>query len=530
MASENPPPSSGLPPPDTDYSDDDSIRQIISERTPLSGDDTPRYNMGSPVPSVHGVDPSIWQTFKIRVPYYVPVLEWLPRYRLAWLSKDIMAGLTVACLMIPQGLSYATALAGLEAVNGLYAVCFPAFVYAIFGTSRQLSVGPEALLSMLVGTAIAQQVHYNPKLGTPDGIIMIASLLTFFVGLFTFILGLLRLGFLDSIMSRALLRGFITAVAFVIIVQQSITMFGLTERARDWNLSEESTTLERLLFLIANLSKSHPLTAIVSCSSVGFLLGFRVLKNRFPKSTLLQTTPEILVCVVVLTTLTGIFQWQKMNLEILGEIKGGGIPIPAFPKPLKTTHIRDIAGTATLISIIGFVESVVISKTYSTKYNYAVSSNRELFALGLANIAGGLFTAIPAFGSVARSKINDRAGCKTQLSGLVTGFIALLAVFFLLPYFYYLPKAVLSSIIFVAALSLIAEAPHDLKFMVRLRAWRDFTLLSLTFLTTIIISIDFGTLLAVGLSLLLVVKETSYPRITIMGRIKGENRWERIKD
>ncbi|KAF8976708.1 hypothetical protein BGZ46_008045 [Entomortierella lignicola] len=472
----------------------------------------------------------MWTTFKTRLRYYVPVTRWLPHYSMDGFGHDFIAGLTVSCLIIPQSLSYATALAHLDPIHGLYASFVPGVLYAIFGTSRQLSVGPEALVSMLVGTAISQQQHASGNTD-PKTALAISCFITLFVGLFTFFLGFVRLGFLDSVLSRALLRGFVTAVAVVVIIEQSISLFGLKALAEEFGIGEQSSTVEKLLFIIEHFNRIHILTTVVSFSSIIFLLSFGSLKKRLTKLPFLQFVPEILLCVILYTVLTALFRWDKDGLEILGANKAEGFLLPSIPAVPEGVSIRALFGTSVLISIIGFVESIVISKQYATKHNYSVSPNRELVAMGAANIFGGLFQAIPAFGSLSRSKINDKAGARTQLAGLITALFVLLAIFFLLPYFFYLPKAVLAGVICVAALSLLSEAPHDLKFMWQIQAWSDLGLLLLTFITTISISIEAGTLIAIGLSFLLVIKTSTYPRITIMGRMPGtRGKFRPIKD
>ncbi|KAJ2963903.1 hypothetical protein NQZ79_g1077 [Umbelopsis isabellina] len=521
---------------DLDDSDDESLVEVQNtEAARLLGEELyPRYVTASPLPAIRPreeVPKDTWTKLRTRSKYYFPVLQWLPSYSFNLFTGDLLAGLTLSCLMIPQALSYATALCKLEAVHGLYAIAFPAITYALFGMSRQLSMGPEASLSMLVGSAIAQQQHMEVDDDPLKNAVAISCLLTLFVGIFTFCLGIFRLGFLDSLMSRALLRGFITAVAIVVMVQQSITLLGLVQLSEEWGITEASSTIDRLVFLAKNITHTHALTAIVSLVACICLFGARVIKARCSSIRWLQLVPEVLIVVVASIVLTGVCRWDEEGLQVLGEIKGGGIPLPSLPDVPHRKHFREIALTAALISMIGFVESIVISKTYSSKHNYTVSANRELVAMGAANIMGGLFQGIPAFGSVARSKINDRAGARTQMAGFITGVIALLAILFLLPYLYYLPKAVLSSVIFIAVLYIIFEAPEDIHFMFKIGAWRDFTLFCLTFLATVVISLEFGTLLAVGLSLLLTVKETSYPRITIMGRVKGtHNKFRPIKD
>lgn len=497
-------------------------------------DQVPRYLTSSPLPSARLSEESPknkWKTFKTRSKYYLPILQWLPLYNRQLFLGDCLAGITLSCLLIPQGLSYATALCKLDAIHGLYGIAFPAISYAFFGMSRQMSVGPEATLALLIGSSIAQQGHLKSDDYEIDPLAW-ACLMTFFVGVFTLLLGIFRLGFLDSLMSRALLRGFISGVALVVMVQQGITLLGLVERSKAWGISEASTTVERLYFLIKNVKYAHGLSSIVSAVAIIVLFSMRSVKLKYGQTKKwFQLLPDVLVVVVVSILLTHHFDWENKGLAILGKIESAGIPLPSIPSFPPNKHMKDLLVTSAMIAIIGFVESIVIAKIYSSKHNYSVSANRELVALGVANICSGLFQGIPAFGSVSRSKINDKAGARTQMACLVTGVIAILAILFLLPYFHYLPKAVLSAIIFVAVLSLLSELPEDLHFIFKIGAWRDLALLLITFFATIIISLEFGTLLAVTLSLLLTIRETSYPRISIMGRVKGsDNKFKPIQD
>ncbi|KAI7889941.1 sulfate transporter family-domain-containing protein [Mucor mucedo] len=497
-------------------------------------DQIPRYLTSSPLPSARLSDEApkdLWSTLKIRSKYYLPILQWLPLYNRHLFLGDCLAGITLACLLIPQGLSYATALCKLDAIHGLYGIAFPAISYAFFGMSRQMSVGPEATLALLIGSSIAQQQHIKSDDYEIDPLAW-SCLMTLFVGLFTFLLGIFRLGFLDSLMSRALLRGFISGVALVVMVQQGITLLGLVERSQSWGISEASTTVERLYFLVKNIKYAHGLSTAISAVAVTILFNMRIIKSKYGQTKKwFQLFPDVLVVVVAAILLTYHFDWEHQGLAILGKIESAGIPLPSIPSFPPSKHMKDLLVSSAMISVIGFVESIVIAKIYSSKHNYSVSANRELVALGVANVCSGLFQGIPAFGSVSRSKINDKAGARTQMACLVTGAIALMAILFLLPYFYYLPKAVLSSIIFVAVLSLLSELPEDLHFIFKIGAWRDLGLLLVTFFATIIISLEFGTLLAVTLSLLLTIRETSYPRISIMGRVKGSvNKFKPIQD
>ncbi|KAG9285776.1 hypothetical protein G9A89_013201 [Geosiphon pyriformis] len=502
----------------------ESDTDSFNESTPLK-----RSSSGDSITYTNIPPKETWSTFKTRVKYYIPVLGWLPSYSLGTFWNDFFAGLTVTAILLPSGLSYSV-LAKVPPVHGLYSIVIPAIVYSFLGTSRQLSIGPEALVAMLVGSSVSQQQKYISREDTESAIIL-ASLVTSFVGILTLLLGLIRLGFLDSILSKPLLRGFITAVGVVIIIEQLVSMLGLSELARNVGITHGSSTVQRFVFIMSNLDKVHHLTAIVSITSLTLLLISGFIKTKFVKTyPSIQFIPEILICVALYTFLCAKFEWDAEGLNILGAIKGSGFPKFSLPKPPHASHIKDCFETAVLISVIGFVESIVVTKTYATKHNYAVSPNRELVALGTANLIGSCFQCFVAYGGMARSGINDRAGAKTQLSGLVTAMFVLFSLFFLLPYFYYLPYAVLSAVVCKAALHLLHETPHDIKFMYKISAWTDLALLALTFLVTIFVSVQYGTLISIGLSLVLVVKHSTYPRITILGRVSNSDTFKRIKD
>ncbi|ORX93293.1 hypothetical protein K493DRAFT_330179 [Basidiobolus meristosporus CBS 931.73] len=452
--------------------------------------------------------------FFTRLRYYIPSLYWIPNYDLKTFPSDFLAALTVACLSIPQGLSYASAIVHLPPVYGLYVTCVPLIVYALFGTSRQISIGPEALIAMLVGSAIFAES------------IAAVTVVGFLVGLFTLLLGLFRVGFLDSILSRSLLRGFITALAVIIIVGQSVTLLGLDKLPGS---RHGGSTVSKFLFILENLGYIHWQTALLSGASLLFLFSMQALKRR-SQVKWFQYVPEFLIVCVLSTIFCKHYKWDEDGVMILGPLEHGKIPTPRIPPLLDAERIHDVLIPAVLTSIMGFVISAAITKTYAIQHNYSVSPNRELVALGVANIVGSLFQTWPAFGSVARSKLNNQVGGRSQLSGLMTGVIGLVAVSYFLPSLRYLPKAVLSSLIFVAGVSLLVEAPKELRYIIHMRSWGDLTLLLITFLVTMAISIEAGTFTSVGLSLLLVVKKSTRPKILIMGKIPGEDKFKPIKE
>ncbi|KAJ1982499.1 hypothetical protein H4R33_005013 [Dimargaris cristalligena] len=471
-------------------------------------------------PSGPSRDKSTIARFATRLRYYVPIFGWLPEYSWSYLQNDLRAGLTVSCLLIPQALSYGS-LAKLNPINGLYTALIPNFIYGIFGTSRHLAMGPEALISTLVGTIVADYQQTVNHQANGEGLLDsqgIARILCFLVGAITFAVGIFRLGFLDSILSKALLRGFVTAVAFVIICGQMIPLCGLDRIPS--NLPTHASPIDRVKFVVQHFSQHHSLTLWVSVGCIAFLVLSTLVKRRFKRVNWLQQIPEILVTVLASTILCYIFDWHRQGLAIFGNVDAA-FPMPALPQLPEPIFYKDIITSSMLVSIIGIVESIIIAREYASKNHYSVSPNRELVALGMANMVGCVFGSFPAFGSLARSRLNDRAKARTQLSGIISGAIVLLTIVLLLPFFHYLPKTVLSAIIFNTALSLLTKTPRELKFLYQVGAWGDIVLLSLIFGATMVVSVEVGILLAVTLSLMKVIKRTTIPRITILGRVTG---------
>ncbi|KAI0077181.1 sulfate permease [Panus rudis PR-1116 ss-1] len=517
----------------------------VDERAPLLGrteEDVEQYPGGSDTSHLDNTGtarrdpnrptPTRKRSTWAKVRYYIPSMAWIPEYSWSLLGGDVLAGLTVASMLIPQSISYASSLAKLNPVTGLFSASIPGIVYALLGTSRQLNVAPEAALSLLVGQAINEVLHSDPHSHPvdPDAVgLAVSTIITFQVGLISFFLGLFRLGFLDVVLSRALLRGFVTAVAVVIMIEQLIPMFGLTSLQHTLN---PNTTLEKLIFLIDHVfTHTHRTTAIISFGALLVLVVLRTTKRAFQRYPLVYRLPEVLIVVVVSTILSDQFRWDEDGVDILGAVQvNTGKHFVKFPLHRSTLrYLRKTTSTAILISVAGFLDSIVAAKQNASLYGYSISPNRELVALGSANIAGSFIPGtLPAYGSITRSKVNGDVGGRTQMASLVCSGVVLLATFFLLPWLYYLPKCVLAAIICLVVFSLLAEAPHDVKFYWRMRAWMDFFLMSLTFFLTIIWNVEVGILVSVVISLLLVVHRSSKTRLTILGRVPGTDKWKAI--
>ena len=362
-----------------------------------------RISMDSGIQSIDQHD--FYRDFKMRLRYYIPIVGWFPKYEFQQFQNDLIAGLTVASLIIPQSLSYAQALVRVPPVLGLIAAFTTQFIYAMLGTSRQLAVGPEALVSILVGSTIFefrnwrdanQQIMALDDELDPYLNIQATALLCLLVGIFTLTLGIFRLGFLDSVLSRALLRGFVLAVACVVMIDMSETMLGLippknqckdlggTNHPNPFEMTNEEpiSPFELLMQIISNLSHSHLLTCTISFCSVGFLTMAKVVKTVFKQKKRVTLIPEILVLVIVTTLMSKFFRWDCQGVAILNDVQSR-IPegVETYPKPT-LAKIKHLMLPAMLITVIGFVESIAVAKTYASKHGYGVSPNRELVAIG----------------------------------------------------------------------------------------------------------------------------------------------------
>ncbi|KAF8633870.1 hypothetical protein AX15_001202 [Amanita polypyramis BW_CC] len=469
-----------------------------------------------------------------RARYYIPSLAWIPNYSFSLLGGDFLSGLTVASMLIPLSVSYATSLAKLSPVTGLFSAAIPGMIYALLGSSRQLNVAPEAALSLLIGQAVQEFQRNLPESqsGKSEAVgIAVATVITLQAGLFTFLLGLFRLGFIDVVLSRALLRGFISAVAVIIMVEQLTPMFGLTELQ---NVVDPETALQKLQFLAENvLSHAHKKTTAISFCVLFSLVLFREFKNLFRSKWWIYRLPEILIAVVASTALSAHYRWDLDGVAILGKVSvTTGKSLLQFPiDGSNYRYLHRTTSTAILIAVVGFLDSIVAAKQNSARFGYSISPNRELVALGVSNIVGSfIHGTLPAYGSIARTRISADIGARSQMSSLVCSTVVLLATFFLLPSLYYLPKCVLGAIICLIVFSLLDEMPHDVRYYWRMGAWLDFALMVSTFAFSIIWNVEVGIVTSLIISLFMVVHRSSRARMNILGRIPGTETWIAISE
>ncbi|MCJ1268583.1 hypothetical protein MMC22_008471 [Lobaria immixta] len=525
-----------------EYRENDPARQGFGEATTADGLSAEEREDRTWVGNMLGFRRKLGPKYRYFA-YYLPFLRWMSQYRLSYIRGDLVAALTMASLYIPMSLSYAANLGHIPPINGLYSIVFQAFIYALLGSCTQMVVGPEAAGSLLVGSVVRRSVDGGLS-GEEDDILnaRIAGLVTGMAGAVFFLAGLARLGFLDSVLSRSFLRGFISAIGFVILADQLIAEMGLSRQAKAVHISHESS-VEKLVFLVRNAHDAHGLTCAVAFGSFAIIMVLREMKKRLqPRYPSVAYVPDRFIIVVLSAIITWRCSWDQKGLEVLGKVESStGSPFsfhwPFIPTHMK--HIRAAMADSFLIALLGFFESTVAAKSLVAGdpkpgeglQGITLSANRELVALGAANLVGGCFSSLPAFGGYGRSKLNAATGGRTPMSSIFFSLITIICVLFLMPYFYYLPKAVLSSMISVVAYSLIEEAPHDIKFFLKVRGWSELFMMFLIVATTIFYSLGLGIAFGVGLSLLSVIRHSTKPRIQILGKVPGkENEFENAEN
>ena len=423
----------------------------------------------------------------------IPILEWLPNYNKSRFRGDFIAGITVAIILIPQGIAYAL-IAGLPPIYGLYCALIPQIVYAIFGSSRQVAIGPVAMDSLIVATGVS-----TLALAGSDSYIAIAILLAFMVGGIQFLLGVFRLGFVVNFLSKPVITGFTSAVALTIGMNQFRNLLGV-----DFMQSDQiQYVLEDMWY---NIIDYNPHTAIIGIISVVVIIILRKVNKKIPNA---------LIVVVFGILVMRYFGKDFNDVSIVKDIPSG-LPSFSFPE-FDISQIRELLPIALTLVMVGYLETISIGKSLEAKQDeYKIRPNQELVALGLSNMIGSWFKAYPSTSSFSRSAINQESGATTGMSSLVSVVMVIITLLFLTPLFYHLPKTVLAAIIIVAVFGLV-----NIKEAVFL--WKannlDFWLMIATFFSTLLFGIEYGIMIGVGLSLIILIYRTSRPYVAELGKV-----------
>ncbi|MCE0505884.1 sulfate permease [Roseivivax sp. GX 12232] len=448
---------------------------------------------------------------------YLPVLDWGRGYSRETLGADLLAALIVTIMLVPQSLAYAL-LAGLPPEAGLYASIVPILLYAIFGSSRSLAVGPVAVVSLMTAAAVGKVA----EAGTAD-YATAALTLAFLSGLILVALGLLRLGFLANFISHPVIAGFITASGLLIAASQLRHILGIEGGGH--------TLAEILAALAAEAGQVNLPTLTIGGAALGALFWMR--RGLTPALRALGAGPRLAdiaakaAPVLVIAGTTGVvwaFDLSARGVAVVGAVPGS---LPPFSTPgLSPELLAQLIGPAFLISVIGFVESISVAQTLAASRRQRVDPDQELIGLGAANIGAGFSGGFPVTGGFSRSVVNHDAGARTPAAGAFTALGLALAALYLTPLIHHLPKATLAATIIVAVLNLV-----DLSIL--RRAWRfsgaDFLAVVVTMGLTLLVGVEAGVSAGVAASVLVHLYKTSRPHMAVVGRVPGTAHFRNVK-
>ncbi len=448
---------------------------------------------------------------------YLPIFQWAPKYKKDTLINDLIVGVVVTMMLIPQSLAYAQ-LAGLPPEVGLYASIAPLMLYAIFGTSRVLAVGPVAIASLMTAAAAGQIASQ----GTPE-YLGAAIALAVISGLVLIVMGILKLGFLANFLSHPVVAGFITASGVQIAAGQLSPVLGIH--------SEGETLFDIVISLWQNIAHISISTTLIGVGSLIFLF---LIKTQLKKllisfgisekiSDLIAKAGPVAALIITTVPVWG-FGLSESGVKIVGEIPKG-LPSVSIP-PVDTALWVKLLVPALLISIVGYVESISVALTFAAKRRQRVDPDQELIALGASNIGAGISGGFPVTGGLARTVVNFDAGAETPAAGAFTAIGIALTTLFLTPLLFFLPKATLGAVIIVAVISLV-----DIKTLKQTFNYSktDFAAMVATIIVTWIAGIEAGLVVGVVLAISFHLYHTSRPHIATVGQIPGTPSFRNVK-
>lgn len=451
----------------------------------------------------------------------IPCLSWLKTYN--WkltFPADLMAGLTVGLMVIPQSISYAK-LAGLPVEFGLYSALMPVYAYAVFGSSNQLQVGPVALVSLLVSTGLTHALESSTLDPDSDEYQTVYNTLaiqcSLLIGLVYLTAGLLRAGFITIFLSHTVVSGFTSGAAVIIGCSQLKYLFG-------YDIGRPDTVQEVIVRLIEGIDKFNYKTFLMGLSSIFFLLAVKHVGGTYKKFKWLRAAGPLLLTVVAIV-LTVAFGLNGKGIPVVGHIPQG-FPDVTISQWTPMTYGHKLISPVISIALIGFMESIAIAKQLASIHKYEVDASKELIGLGMANLLGSAFNAYPSAGSFSRSAVNNDSGAKSPLAGMVTATLVLFALFLLTPIFQELPLNTLAAIVISGVIGLFdyAEAIH---------LWKvdklDFGVWLAACAGSMFAGSEIGLAIAVSSSVLVVIYQSAFPQIAVSGRLPGTNTYRNIK-
>jgi len=447
---------------------------------------------------------------------YLPILTWLPHYTRRLAGADLLAGVIVSIMVIPQSLAYAL-LAGLPAVVGLYASILPLLAYTLLGTSRTLAVGPVAIIALMTGAALSGVAAP----GTPE-YLQAALVLSLLSGLMLTAMGLLRLGFFANFLSHPVIAGFLSASAVLIAASQAAHLLGIE--------ASGFTALDLVASLAGDLGQTHGPTLLMGLSCLAFLVGIRQFGKRLLLSmglpaglAALLTRTGPVIAVIVTTLLSWQLGLAELGVAVVGAVPGG-LPPLTLP-PVEPALWQTLLVPALLISVVGFVESISMAQMLAAKRRERISPNQELVGLGGANVAAAFTGGMPVTGGLSRTVINFESGARTPMAGFFAALCIAAVTLALTPLLHHLPIATLAATITVSILTLV-----DIPLM--RQTWRysrsDFSAMAVTIVLTLVEGVEAGIISGVALSIGLFLYRTSRPHSVLVGRIEGTEHFRSV--
>jgi len=411
---------------------------------------------------------------------YVPILHWLPHYNKAWLTGDIVAGLSVWALMVPQSLGYA-AISGVPVQYGLYAAAIALIVYAIFGSSRHVVTGPTSTIAAVTGAAVLSVA----KAGSSEAIALVA-VITILAGILYIILSVLKMGWVSNFLAESVLVGFIFGIGIDVAIGQLKHVTGThVTGANVW---------QKLASWVASLPHTHTTTLVVGVAALVLLFALKIYAPKVPCA---------LVALVLGIGASAIFDLSAQGVAVVGKVPRG-LPTPALPHiSLIKQHFGLILSGAIGVLLVGFSESLAAARQYASKHHYDIDINQEMLAQGMANFTSGLFQGINVCGSLSKSSVNDGSGAKSEMASLAQGVFVILTLLILAPLFADLPEAV-----------------KAMKRIYRLNR-TEFWVGTIALLGVLTFGTLQGVLMGLLLSLLVLIARSSKPDIPVLGRWPG---------
>ncbi len=434
---------------------------------------------------------------------FAPILDWLPKYDKAWLRGDIIAAVTVWALVVPEAMAYA-GIAGMPPETGLYAAPLALLGYAIFGTSRQLNVGPSSTVAALSFTVVS-----SIAVAGTDNFIALSVTLAILTGLILIVAGLLKWGVFADFLSKPVLGGFVIGLAISIAVGQLDKLLGFEARTINF--------VPDILLIAQDIGQTHMPTLVVGVVSLGLLFFI----DKF-----IPRLPGAITVLALAIILSGLLDLEAMGVHIVGEIPAGLPPI-GLPLGITLADILDLLPGAVAIALVGFAESVAAARSYATKYRYEVNANQEMIALGVASLGAGISQGFVVDGSLSKSAASDEAGANSQMVSLIVAGMVLVTVVALTPLFRALPEATLGAIVIHAVWHLIKLA--KLKRYYRIRPI-DFWAALAALVGVLLLGILAGLLLAVTISLLGLLIKAKQARTAILGKLPDEDVYRSIEN